>query len=151
MDRDEVIRTVWAMLEPELAAQGYELIEVEYAKQGRTPLLRLFLDKDGGITLDDCQAASHVAGLVLDASSALTERYVLEVSSPGFDRPLRRPQDFARFAGEPVKVMSHAPVGGRKRFAGTLLGLEDGMVRVECEGAIFEIHIENLKRANLDR
>lgn len=153
MENAEIIRMMWRELEPLLAEQGYELVEVEFGGgPGNRAVLRIFLDKpQGGITLDDCTAASQLLSAFLDAGDWISERYTLEVSSPGIDRPLRKPQDFERFAGETVRLTTHAPVLGRKRFSGVLRGLEDGLIGVECEDALFQIHLENLKKANLVR
>ena len=151
MVRNEVVASVWRVLEPELREQGYELVEVELGRHGPRALLRIFLDKEGGITLDDCQAASQFMGPLLEARDVVTGAYTLEVSSPGFDRPVRKPADFRRFTGEAVKLKTHEPVMGRRRFRGTLAGIDDGLVALDCEGDRFEIHIENVAKANLDR
>ena len=150
-EKSEVIRRAWAQLETELGEQGYELVEVEYAQENGAWILRLFIDKDGGVTLDDCQTVSHVLSAVLDRDDFIVSRYMLEVSSPGIDRPIRKTQDFERFTGERVKLVSSAPVNGRKQFKGSLKGFQDGMVAVDCDGVVFEIHIENVKKARLDR
>jgi ribosome maturation factor RimP len=147
----EVIRRVWRELEPELQEQGYELIEVEHVFHLGRPVLRLFIDKAGGVTLDDCQAASRLAGAILDMKDFIEGQYSLEMSSPGFDRPVRKPKDFERFAGELVKVHVNVPIGGRKQFKGELKGFRDGLIRVDCDGTPCEIHIENLKKAHLMR
>ena len=162
MERDAVIRRIWRDLEPELLEQGYELVEVEYAPQQGARVVRLFIDRasagavpfgDGprksGVTLDDCQAVSQLAGPLLDKADFLDGRYMLEVSSPGVDRPVRKAADFARFAGERVKLSAIEPVAGRRQFKGVLRGFEDGLVRVECDGTMYEVHIENVKKANL--
>jgi ribosome maturation factor RimP len=149
---NELVRRAWRALEPCLAEQGYELVEVEYARQGGSPLLRLYIDKaGGGITLDDCTAVSELLGPVLDAGDFISEHYLLEVSSPGIDRPLRKTADFERFAGEEIRLVAEAPSEGRKRFTGILRGIKDGSIEVECEGHGYQIHIENLKKANLNR
>ena len=113
--------------------------------------MRLFVDREGGVTLDDCQKVSQFMSPVLDKCDFITGRYVLEVSSPGFDRPLRKPGDFNRFAGETIRIVAQEPIQGRRRFHGILKGLKDNMIVVDCEGQIFEIHIENLQKANLVR
>lgn len=153
MENAETVRLIWAGLEPVLAEQGYTLVEVELAggPSGR-PVLRLYIDKPPvGITLDDCTAAAQMLGPVLDAEDLINGQYMLEVSSPGIDRPLRKPEDFVRFSGEPIRLMTHSPVEGRKRFKGTLRGFEDGLILIECDGNSSSVHIENLKKANLDR
>ncbi len=151
MIQNEVVGRVWREVEPQLRQQGYELVEVEFGQQGRTRILRLFIDREGGVTLSDCQAASQLVSALLDGADLIQGHYMLEMSSPGFDRPLRKPEDFARFAGERAKLVAHTPVAGRKRFTGVLKGYQDGLVMIDCEGTVCEVHIENLKKANLDR
>ena len=151
METPEIVRRVWQELEPELAVMGFELIEVEFGRHGRTDLLRLFIDREGGVTIDDCASASRQVGAVLDKDDYIESQYSLEVSSPGIARPLRRPKDFERFAGERIKVKTVTPVEGRSRFAGELMGYGDGMVTLKTDEAQYRIHLENVKRANLDR
>jgi ribosome maturation factor RimP len=151
LTRDEVIRRAWQDLGPELDEQGFELVEAEYVQQNGVWILRLFIDKDGGITLDDCQSASHSVSAFLDVADFMEGHYTLEVSSPGFDRPVRKPADFERFAGERVKAASYTPVEGRKQFKGILKGFHDGLVTIDCDGVSYDIHLENLKKAHLDR
>ena len=152
MPEDSILRRIWEDFEPEIAILGYELVEVEYAGGAGQRVLRFFVDKEaGGITLDDCVSVSRVLSLSLDERDYIGERYLLEVSSPGIDRPIRKPADFVRFAGEPVRVTTHEPVLGRKKFTGTLVDFADGMLRVECDGEVYPIHVENVRKANLRR
>ncbi|MDX9972065.1 MAG: ribosome maturation factor RimP [FCB group bacterium] len=151
MNNDETIRRGWRELEPLLWEQGYELVELELAMFGGRRILRVFIDKEGGITLGDCQAVSQILNPYLDSSDLVEGSYSLEVSSPGFDRPVRKLGDFERFAGERINVKTAMPVEGKKKFKGILKGLKDGLVVVESEGRVYEIHLENLLRANLDR
>jgi ribosome maturation factor RimP len=148
---DETIRKAWSELEPQLAEQGYELVEVEFGQEGSRPVFRLYIDRPGGITLDDCQAASRFLSPVLDAMDLVDDSYFLEVSSPGFDRPVRKPVDFERFTGERIKAKTILPVEGRRQFKGVLKGYKDGQVSIEIDGRVFEIHTENLLKANLER
>lgn len=135
-----------------MAEQGYELVELEFGRQGRARVVRIYMDKVGGaVTLDDCVAATQLMSPVLDKAGVIDEQYMLEVSSPGFDRPVRKAADFERFRGETVRVVSRVPVEGRSRFKGVLMGLEDGLIRLDCDGEPRCIHIENLKSARLDR
>jgi len=150
MNRDEIIRRTWTTLEPHLTEQGYELIEVEFRQEGPW-ILRLFIDKEGGVTLDDCVAVSQLLGPVLDAEDHIPEHYNLEVSSPGIDRPLRKLSDFERFTGERVRLRTITALHGRRNFKGVLQGIRDGMLVLDCDGASYEVHPENLDRANLDR
>ena len=151
MQSDEIVRTAWALFEPELAREGYELIEVEFGRQDGAVVLRTFIDKEGGgISLDDCTKASHLLSPLLDAGDFISTEYFLEVSSPGIDRPLRKPDHFVRFAGQPVKIQTLAPVSGRSRFSGVLQGFEDGLVLLELDGQTISIHVENVKKARLN-
>jgi ribosome maturation factor RimP len=151
VERQEIVRSTWALLEPHLAEQGYEVVELEYVRQGGTSVLRLFIDKDGGITLDDCAAVSQLVSPILDEADLISASYMLEVSSPGIDRPLRKPVDFERFAGEEIRLQSYSPLEGRSRFKGILGGIRGDLIVLDCEGRTYEIHLENLKRANLNR
>lgn len=151
MENTSIVRQVWEHLEPEISESGYELIEVEFGQFGSGYSLRLFIDHKDGITLDDCTAVSRLISALLDQNDFIDMHYNLEVSSPGLDRPIRKPEDFERFAGEKVKLKTIAPVEGRKRFAGVLTGFKDGLITFEQDGKDVGIHIENLKKAQLDR
>ena len=98
----------------------YELVDVEYVKEGREWYLRVFVDKDGGIDLDDCQNLSEKLGARLDAENFINGAYILEVSSPGIDRILKKDKDFIREAGKVVDVTLYAPLDGKKLFVGEL-------------------------------
>ena len=151
MPANEVTEHVWEQVTPELNEQGYELVEVEYAPGARGRVLRLYIDREGGVTLDDCQRVSRIVSNLLDRLDFIQERYFLEVSSPGFDRPVRKAADFDRFQGERIKLVLATAVAGRKHISGVLKGYHDGLVTVDSDGTIYEVHIENLKKANLDR
>lgn len=150
MERPEVVLRTWEQLEPALADLGFELIEVEFVGDGGRDVLRLFIDSPAGITIDDCARASRQMSAQLDISDFIKSEYALEVSSPGIARPIRKTVDFERFAGERVKLSAVAPVEGRRRFTGVLLGCDDDLVRIEVDGTEYGIHLENLKRARLD-
>ena len=151
LERLEIVQRAWAELESPIADAGYELIEVEFGRHGSSGLLRIFIDRDGGVTVDDCAAVSRVVSALLDERDFIEAHYTLEVSSPGIARPLRRQKDFERYAGEAVKVTTVTPIEGRKRFTGVLRGIDDGLVGVEVDGTEFRIHVENVKHASLDR
>ena len=151
MQKAEITRRAWAELEAPLAEMGYEVIEIEFLQEGRRMILRLFVDKTGGITLDDCTAVTQLVSPLLDRSDFVSGEYFLEVSSPGIDRPVRKPADFERFVGEPIRVRAVEPVQGRRNFRGVLQGFDDGLIVVACDGQAYSVHIENLAKANLDR
>ena len=150
MSDPEIVRQTWELLEPEIDESGYELVEVEYGQFDTGLILRLYIDKDQGVTLDNCVEVSRLVSAILDQHDFGKDQYNLEVSSPGIDRPVRKPEDFIRFIGEPLKVKTIAPVGDRKRFKGTLIGFDDGMISMEISGEPFSIHVENIKKAQLD-
>ena len=125
---------------------GYELVDVQASNGGR--LLRLFIDKPGGVTIDDCASLSRHLTRVLAVEGIDYER--LEVSSPGLDRPLRKEADFARFAGQKAEIrMRTADPSGRRRFVGVLRGAGAGQVSVELEGQTVQLALEDVDRAKL--
>jgi ribosome maturation factor RimP len=131
---------------PTVSGMGYELVDVQASNGGR--LLRLFIDKPGGVTLDDCAQISRHLTRVLAVEGIDYDR--LEVSSPGLDRPLRKESDFARFAGSRAEVRMRTPdASGRRKFAGVLRGAEGGRVSLELEGQTVELALEDVDRAKL--
>lgn len=152
METAALIRQAWQLLEPDLRDIGYELIEVEYTRQGGAVLLRLFIDKEeGGITLDDCTRAAHVLNPLLDEAAFIEGRYLLEVSSPGWNRPVRKLEHFQRFIGEILRVTTHAPLEGRTKFKGMLKHVDTDMICLDVAGQEVTLHLENIKKARLDR
>ncbi|MFR1518773.1 MAG: ribosome maturation factor RimP [Clostridia bacterium] len=126
----KVTETVRTIAEPviENLNAGIELIEVEYVKEGADWYLRLYIDKQGGVTLDDCQLVSEALNDRLDEADPIKGKYIFEVSSPGIDRPLKTDGDFERYRGEDVEVHLYAPVENSKIFTGKLIGRENGEV-----------------------
>ncbi|MEW6416038.1 MAG: ribosome maturation factor RimP [Pseudomonadota bacterium] len=133
-----------ARLEPVLAGLGYELVLLERAGRG---LIRIFIDKPGGITIDDCVAVSNHLTHLFTVENVDYDR--LEVSSPGLDRPLVKPQDYTRFAGEAVTLKLRVPMDNRRRLVGTLVGLEDQAVRLVVNGAEVTVDLRNVEGARL--
>ena len=119
---------------PAVAEQGCELWDVEYVKEAGTWYLRLYLDKEGGVDILDCEAVSRKVSDLLDEADPIEGSYTFEVSSAGCERPLKRPSDFARFMGSPVTVRLYQNLDSRKEFAGTLRGYDDGAVTIEVGG-----------------
>jgi len=135
-----------AKVEPVVAGMGYELVDVQVSSGGR--LLRVFIDKAGGISLDDCAALSRQLARVLPVEGIDYER--LEVSSPGLDRPLRKAADFVRFAGQRAELRMRTPdARGRRKFTGVLRGAQAGRVDVEIEGETVALALDDVERARL--
>jgi len=135
-----------AVVAPVVAGMGYELVDVQASNRGR--LLRMFIDKPGGVGVDDCAAVSRQLSRVLEVEGIEYER--LEVSSPGLDRPLRKAADFARFSGHKAEVRMRTPdANGRRRFVGILRGTEAGRVSMELDGHAVALALEDIERARL--
>ncbi|MBI5450649.1 MAG: ribosome maturation factor RimP [Gammaproteobacteria bacterium] len=137
------------LLEPAAAAVGCELLGIEFQIQGHRPVLRLFIDRDEGITLEDCERVSHQASGVLDVEDPIRSHYALEVSSPGLDRPLFKEAHFARFTGQLARVKLLKAIAGRRNFTGRLRGVHDGKVRMEVEEEIVEFEVDQIDKARL--
>lgn len=137
------------LLEPTLEGMGYELVELECRPGANNGLVRIFIDKPEGIGLDDCEAVSHQVSGVLDVEDPMPGHYSLEVSSPGMERPLRKPAHFESVIGQRVKLELEAPQNGRWRFTGTLRSVENGKLVVEVDGEETTLDIAALKRARL--
>jgi ribosome maturation factor RimP len=148
------------------SSQGLELVEVEFrGGGGKARMLRLYIDKPGGVTHEDCAGVSREVGTILDVEDAMPGgSYTLEVSSPGLDRKLLKPADYERFAGSLVKLQTRQPVEGNRFFQGRLQGLADGRIRMEVnvpaqaksglgrgarEPRVIEIELSDVEKANL--
>lgn len=150
---DDLKDKIWQLAEPVALSEGIELIHVECLKMHARWVFRLFLDKEGGVTLDDCTTVSNQLGDILDVHDLSHGPYTLEVSSPGLDRPISRDQDFERFRGAQVKIKTHIKIDGIKSFQGTLTDYveENGrkVVRIEVAGKIFGIPKSEIVKTNL--
>jgi ribosome maturation factor RimP len=133
------------LLESTLQGMGYELVEVE--RLAHNKLLRIFVDKESGINIDDCVAISNHLSRLFAVENIDYGR--LEVSSPGLDRPLRKEADFIRFTGETVKLKLRIPVQGQRNFVGVLREINNGIIKLESEGKLFDLELSNLGKARL--
>ncbi len=130
---------------------GMELIHLELKREPGGYLLRLYIDKSGGVSLDDCARISRQLSAQLDIDDPIEGRYTLEVSSPGLDRPLFSDQDFARFAGRQIRLSTLVPLDGRRHFHGRLEGIAEGSVRMTLEGgSVVSIPRDQVAKARLD-
>lgn len=138
------------LIEPSLAAMGYRLVRVVITS-GRRPTLQVMAERidDPPITVDDCAIISQSVSALLDVADPISSGYTLEISSPGLDRPLVRPEDYNRFSGYEVRIELGAPVEGRKRFRGRLLGTEDGQARLATEAGELRLPLAAIVKAKL--
>jgi ribosome maturation factor RimP len=136
------------LLRPVVEAAGCELWELEWVP-GRSGLLRLYLDAEAGITVDDCERVSRAVSEVLDREDPIPGEYTLEVSSPGLERPLRGARQFARFVGETVFVELVAPQHGRRRFQGRLVSAGEETIEVEVDGQAHGLPVLGIRKAHL--
>lgn len=134
---------------PAVAALGYELVGIEYLRDGSHGVLRVYIDSEDGITLDDCERVSHQVSGILDVEDLIHEHYVLEVSSPGLNRPLFTAAQFIRFIGHDVKIRLSIPVNGRRNFKGKLCDADEQKVQVEVDGEVYELPVDKIDKANL--
>lgn len=154
--KEDTSTVVKGIAVPILDSMGLELVDIEFGRVGRDAVLRLFIDKDGGVTLDDCADVSRELSLVLDVEEVISLNYSLEVSSPGLDRPLKKQSDYDRFAGRLIKVRTYEPLpddkgNKRKTFLGKLDGLVEGVVKMTLvEGQTASIPLERVAKANLE-
>ena len=151
--KEDILEQVRRIAGPLAAHEGLELVDVEMGGPGGRQALRLFIDKPGGVSLDDCTSVSRAVSAALDVEDPIEGAYDLEVSSPGLDRPLRTPEHFAKFAGQKVRVRTYGPVPeceNRKTFVGTLEGFEEGNVVVNVDGKVFRVPHAQISKANVE-
>ena len=148
----DIAEQIRQILIPILESMGLTLWDLEFHKQGPQWLLRIFIDREsGGVTLNDCETVNRDLGAALDVEDIISHAYTLEVSSPGLDRTLSKPEHFARFTGSRVKIKTFQPINGQKVFRGTLRGLVEGMVSMELEtGVVLEIPMTGITKASLE-
>ena len=137
------------LLEPGVSALGFELVDVEMAGSHHHPTLRVYIDSPRGINVDDCAKVSRQLSALLDVEDPLPGQYTLEVSSPGQDRPLVKPEDFRRHTGETIKVKLQQPVAGRRNFSGRLVDVATDHVVMEVDKEIYNLAFADMERARL--
>lgn len=148
---EDVIRNVREILDPLFLGEGLELVDLEYRREGRGRVLRIYIDKEGGVTVDDCAKVSRELGTLLDVHDVIPGSYNLEVSSPGLTRALRKPRDFERFKGKKVKIKTKTDIIEERRvFVGRLLDFADDVATVLVDGRTYLIEYNKIEKANLE-
>ena len=144
------VKQLEPIIAPVVTGHGYELVEVEFKTELGGWILRVFIDKEGGVSLEDCASVSRELSAVLDVEDVIPQHYSLEVSSPGLDRPLKKEADFARFVGKKAKIRTRHPVGeSRRNFSGTLVAVESGKVKIDVGDQVCEVPVDDVEKANL--
>lgn len=155
-NKRDISSQVSDIVRPILDSMQLELVEIEFGRVGRDAVLRLFIDKSGGVTLDDCADVSRELSAILDVEDIVPTNYTLEVSSPGLDRPLKKVEDYLRYTGRLIKLRTYEPFADddgnkRKTFLGTLEGFQDGSVKMKLkEGQTASVPLERVAKANLE-
>ncbi|MBW2016803.1 MAG: ribosome maturation factor RimP [Deltaproteobacteria bacterium] len=137
------------MVEGILEDLGFELIDVEYLSSRGRWILRLYIDTEGGVTIDDCARVSGEIGDLIDVKDIIPHEYVLEVSSPGLDRPLKKEKHFLEAVGKKIRIRTVRPIGGRRIFVGRLKKFKDGVLDLEWEGKSLTFSLSDLEKANV--
>ena len=136
-------------IEAAVQGLGYELVGIEYHPQGRRSLLRVYIDTPDGVNVDDCERASRQISSALDVDDPIPGQYMLEVSSPGLDRPLFTAEHFQRFSGNRVKLRVSPPLDGRRNFSGVLVGMRDDAVVIVQDDEEVEVPLQHIEQARL--
>jgi ribosome maturation factor RimP len=137
------------LIAPAVTALGFEFVGIDLYRQGRHSLLRVYIDKEGGVTLTDCERASRQISAILDVEDPIQGRYDLEVSSPGLDRPLFTVAQYRKFVGKPVKIRLRTPLDGRRNFSGVIEAVNDETVTLIGEGETWVLPFIEIEKARL--
>ncbi|RKX57731.1 MAG: ribosome maturation factor RimP [Thermodesulfobacteriota bacterium] len=145
----EIKEKIKEIIEIPILKKNIELVDLEWRRERGGWVLRIFIDKPGGVTIADCAKISGIVGEILDKENIIHRSYILEVSSPGIERPLVKKEDYERFRGEKARITLKTPISGRRNFTGIILGIKEDLVQIEVEGRIWEFSLDNIKKANL--
>ena len=145
----QIIAQVWAIAEPLCLDEGMELVFIEFRRETQGRVLRIYIDKHGGVTVDDCVNISRQMGDILDATLEDIGPYSMEVSSPGTNRPLGRSQDYDRFKGNRAHIKTRQPIDGRRNFKGILRGIDNDVVTLQCDDKEIHLSLEEISIARL--
>ena len=145
-NRQQIEQRTEELLEPIIAELGFELVDVEYVKEGSDWFLRAYIDKEGGIGVDDCETVSRALEIKLDEEDLIKDPYILEVSSPGLTRPLKKEKDYIRNLEKLIEIRTFSPIDHRKEFVGTLKKFDQDTVWIEEEGNLLAINRKDIAK-----
>ena len=147
---NSVIENILHIAEPLLVGKNMELVDLEFRKEGVGKVLRLFIDKTDGVTVEDCANISRELSTLMDVNETIEEKYVLEVSSPGLRRPLKKIDDFKKFKGKLVLIKTKEPIDNRKVFKGYLKDTNDEGIEMDIDGLLYSLSFQQIHKANLE-
>ena len=149
MGKTSIYQSVADLIKPTLEGNGIELVDVEYKKTGKIWVLRVFIDKNKGVTVHDCQELSREIEDLIEIHELIDDHYVLEVSSPGLDRPLKKDTDFLRNKGKRIQIKTYSPINNKKENAGTVIDFVNGTLFLEDKKDILKISLTEIAQAEL--
>jgi ribosome maturation factor RimP len=147
--KEKIEGSVTQLAEPLTESLGLELVQVQYQHESMGWTLRILVDRTGGVTVDDCASVSRELSDLLDVEDLIPNAYHLEVSSPGLDRPLVKPEDYSRFVGREITLRTRQAIDGRRNFRGLLAGLDSNTILLQVDGRSFEVQFNQVEKANL--
>ena len=147
MTKPSVVESIIEVVEPVINDDALDLVDVEYKKLGKTWTLRIFIDSNQGVTVDDCQKVSRQVADIIEIDDLISNPFVLEVSSPGLDRPLKKEKDFLRFKNKAIQVKTFSPMENRKIFHGTIQDCKNKILFLDEEGVSIEITLDKISQA----
>lgn len=137
------------IIQAQVEEDGYELLHIEMRAEGGAPILRIYLDRPEGINIDDCAGTSKKIAVLLDVEDPVKDKYTLEVSSPGIERPLFTEKDYIRFLGKEIRLVTKNKIENQRRFRGQIESFENGVLDLLCDGRTIRINYDEIKKANL--
>lgn len=149
MDKKGIVEKIEKLAIPLLALEGLELVDIEFKKEGHGLVLRFYIDREGGVSLDTCSKASEVLDGMLDTEDLIASSYILEVSSPGIERPLKKPKDFEKFVGSKIFAKTRVKIEDRKHFTGIIKATSKNKFTIECENVTTDIPYSEVTNAHL--
>ena len=137
------------IIQAQVEEDGYELLQVELRSEGGAPILRIYIDKPEGITIDDCAVTSRKIAVLLDVEDPVKGKFTLEVSSPGIERPLFKEEDYVRFQGKEIRLSTYNKIANRRSFQGVIESFDNGVLGLMCDRQLVSIAYDEIKKANL--
>ena len=137
------------LIEPTVTALGLELWGIEHLQQGKYSLLRIYIEREAGVAIEDCEQVSKQVSALLDVEDPIAGKYTLEVSSPGLERPLFSARQFSQYIGSEVKLRLHSPIQGRRKFKGKIVVVEGDSIRLQADGVDYDLSFSDVDKANI--